>query len=100
VGTEEVFQQMERHQEFLESTGKLAAQRQKQRKEELAQNVKQEIGGRFLILMQNEERLVAIAEEVERGGLDPYSAALEILRDQALLGKLAILGHPFDHSPP
>lgn len=42
------------------------------------------------MLMQNEGRLVTIAEEAERGELDPYSAALEILRDQALLGRLAI----------
>jgi len=93
LGIEELCKHMEGHREFLESTGKLTSQRKKQRRDELVQTVKQEIGGRFLMLMQNEERLVAIAEKVERGGLDPYSAALKILNDQALLGKLAISGH-------
>ena len=90
LGIEEVCQQMERHREFLESTHRLMSRRQKQRKEELAQTVKQRIGERFLMLMQSEERLMTIAEEVERGELDPYSAAQEILRDQPLLGRLAI----------
>ena len=80
---------MERHREFLVSTASLVPRRQKQRKEEFAQTVKQKIGERFLALMQNEERLVAIAEEVEKGSLDPYSASVEILKDQTLLGRLA-----------
>jgi len=92
LGIEELFSQVERHREFLESTASLAARRQKQRQEEFTQTVKQKIGERFLALMQNEEMLVSIAEEVEKGSLNPYSAAREILKDQALFGRLATPG--------
>ena len=92
LGIKELFSQVERHREFLESTASLAAHRQEQRKEEFVQTVKQKIGERFLALVQRVGNLITIAEEVEKGSLDPYSAAMVILKDQALLGRLAISG--------
>ena len=85
IGIEELYCEIERHRSVLESTGLLCLQRQKQRKEELIQAIEQEVSERLSKLMEKDQNLIALSEKVEKGELDPYSAARDILSNKAML---------------
>jgi len=85
VGIEELYQEIERHRSVLESSGELSRQRQKQRRAELIQAIEQEVSERLSGLMEKDEKLIALCEKVEKGELDPYSAARDILNNKAML---------------
>jgi LAO/AO transport system kinase len=85
VGIEELYQAIEKHRSVLESTGRLSQQRQKQRREELIQAIEQGVSERLSRLMEKDENLIALSEKVEKGELDPYSAARDILSNRAML---------------
>lgn len=85
IGTEELYQEIERHRSVLESTGQLSLQRQKQRREELIKAIEQEVSDRLSKLMEKDENLIALSEKVEKGELDPYSAARDILSNRKML---------------
>ena len=85
VGIEELYCEIERHRSILESTGRLIKQRQKQRREELILAIEQGVSERLSKLMQKDENLIALSEKVEKGELDPYSAARDILSNRAML---------------
>lgn len=75
VGIEEVYQQIKKHREFLESKGMLHDQRRRQRREEFLSTVERRFRERVLGLMEKSDTLKSISEQVERGEIDPYSAA-------------------------
>ncbi len=85
VGIEELYQEIEKHREFLETTGRLSQWRSEQRKQEFMQTLKQTIRDRFFKLMEKDGLLMASLEKVESGELDPYSAAAEILSNKAFI---------------
>jgi len=85
VGIEELYCEIERHRSILESTGRLIKQRQKQRREELILAIEQGVSERLSKLMQKDENLIALSEKVEKGELDPYSAARDLLSNRAML---------------
>jgi LAO/AO transport system kinase len=85
VGIEELYQVIEKHRHVLESTGQFTVQRQKQRREELIQAIEQGVSERLSRLMEKDENLIALSEKVEKGELDPYSAAKDILSNRAML---------------
>ncbi|UCG82800.1 MAG: methylmalonyl Co-A mutase-associated GTPase MeaB [Dehalococcoidia bacterium] len=85
VGIEELFQAIESHRSILESTGQLSRQRQENLKKELVRSIEQGVSEQLARLMDKDQNLVAISEKVIRGEIDPYSTAIEILRDQAML---------------
>jgi signal transduction histidine kinase len=52
IGIEELYREIERHRNILESTGRLSEQRQKQRREELIKAIEQGVSERLSKLMQ------------------------------------------------
>ena len=83
VGIEELYESVDRHQKYLESSGELARRRQKQRKEEFLHAVEQRLRKRLWRLMKESDRLMALWEDVERGSIDPYSA-VDIMENEAV----------------
>jgi LAO/AO transport system kinase len=85
VGIEELYQAIVSHREALESSGELARQRQEQLRKELVRSIEQGVSERLARLMEKDERLVELSDKVVKGEVDPYSTAIDILRDRALL---------------
>ncbi len=83
IGIEELYQEVEKHQSFLGSSGKLAEQRQQQRREEFFNAVEQRLKDRVSRFMANNDRLASLLEEVERGDVDPYSA-VDVMEKEAV----------------
>ena len=79
VGTRELYQHVEKHYEALKSSGKLSLKRQKQRRADLLHTIEDRITSQVLRLVESDGQLNAYLERVEKGDLDPYSAAEEIL---------------------
>ena len=84
IGIAEVCQQIEKHREALQATGRLALRRQEQRRMEFVETVEQGIRARLLEMASKDGRLAAFLEKVDQGLLDPYSASREILNNKAL----------------
>jgi LAO/AO transport system kinase len=85
VGIEELYREMEKHRKAQESIGKLTIKRQKQREREFLQIIGRRVRDEFLYLMEKDEALVAVMGKVGRGELDPYSAAVEVIKDERLI---------------
>lgn len=85
IGIDELYQDIERHRSMLESTGRLATQRQGQLKKELIQAIEQGVSAQLSRLMIEDQNLIALSERVASGELDPYSTAKEILGNKAVL---------------
>jgi len=85
VGIEELYCEIERHHSVLESTGCLSQQRQKQRREELLRAIEQGVRERLARLLEKDDKLITLAEKVEKGELDPYSTARDILSNKTIL---------------
>lgn len=85
IGVAELYHEIERHRGYLEATGQLSQRRRQQRKEELLHIIEQRIRGQLLHLVEGDGLLMGALEKVERGELDPYSAAAEILSSKAFI---------------
>lgn len=85
VGIEELLQAIFDHRRALEESGRLELNRRENRRKEFLRNIKDLISSRISELIEKDGRLAAYLEEVEKGTLDPYSAALSLLKDRALL---------------
>ena len=85
IGTEELYQNIIKHQEALEQTGRLALHRQRQRKGEFIQTIRQRLMAGILKLVETDGSMIASLEGVEKGDIDPYSASMEILTNKTLL---------------
>jgi len=85
IGIEELYEHMERHRHFLESSGRLAQRRQEQRKQELLETMEERIRVSILTLMKRDEQLAAAWRKVENAELDPYSVADEVMGNKELL---------------
>jgi len=83
VGITELYEEVEKHEEFLKSSGELLHKREQQRKEEFIRAVEQRLRKRLSRLMKDDDKLMALWAEVERGDIDPYSA-LEVMEDEAV----------------
>jgi len=85
VGTEELFEHIERHRQALEESGNLAAKRAQQRRKDLLRNIEHSITKLVMEQVEMDEQLATYLERVAKGEIDPYSAAKEILSSQSLL---------------
>ncbi len=85
VGIEELYQAIEKHREALECSGELARQRREQLRKELMHSIEQGVSESLSRLMESDEKLKALSDRVAKGEVDPYSTAIDILRDRALL---------------
>ena len=85
VGIKELYQQIEQHYQALEQSGKLALRRRQQRKADLFQTIEHKIMTQVVELIEGDGQLTNYLEKVERGEVDPYSAAREILSNRTLV---------------
>ena len=80
VGVEELHQQIQRHRQALSETGRLSQQRQQQRKDEFIKTVEGKIIRELIKSIEQDNQLSSYIGKIERGEIDPYSAADEILK--------------------
>lgn len=85
IGIEKLYEQIENHRQALAQSGQLSARRKGQRKDELLEIVQRNIEARLLELIGRDGEFSATMDKVERGELDPYSAAQEIFSSESLL---------------
>jgi LAO/AO transport system kinase len=85
VGTEELHKQIQLHYQTLRKEGRLLQRRQLQRKQDFMKTLERKLTDRLLRLIEQDGQLSSYIEKVEKGELDPYSAADEILRSESLL---------------
>ena len=88
VGIEELHRQIELHYQTLCQEGRLLHYRRLQRRHDFLRILEQRLTHRLLTLIEQDRELNSYIERVEKGELDAYSAADEILRSQKLLGDL------------
>jgi len=85
VGTQELYEHIEKHRQTLEESGRLSQRRQEQRRREFMEMVERRVAGELLRLIERDEDMSRYMAMVEAGQVDPYAAADEILRPRTLL---------------
>jgi LAO/AO transport system kinase len=85
VGTQELYKQIQLHYQALCKEGRLSQRRQLQRKQDFIKTLERKLTHKLLRLIEQDGQLSSYMEKVERGELDPYSAADEILESGSLL---------------
>jgi len=85
VGTEELFEHIEQHRQALEESGSLYLKRARQRRTDLLRSIERTITQKVLEQVEKDEELATYLERVEKGDIDPYTAAREIVTSQTLL---------------
>lgn len=85
VGIEELYKQIQLHYQALCKEGRLSQRRQLQRKQDFIKTLERKITHKLLRLIEQDGQLSSYIERVEKGELDPYSAADEILKSGNLL---------------
>ena len=85
VGTEELHKQIQLHYEALCKEGRLSQRRQLQRKQDFIKTLERKLTNKLLRSIEQDGQLSSYIEKVEKGELDAYSAADEILRSESLL---------------
>jgi LAO/AO transport system kinase len=85
VGTEELYKQIQLHYQALCKEGRLSQRRQLQRKQDFIKTLERKLTHKLLRLIEQDGQLSSYMERVEKGELDPYSAADEILKSGKLL---------------
>ena len=78
-GVVELYGSIQRHRDFLERTSRLEQRRGERSGEEFLGTIEDELGRRLKELMVKDRTLSAILEGVQRGEIEPYSAALKLL---------------------
>jgi len=89
VGIDELYHQMQLHREFLSETGLLSQRRQQQRREQFINTLEKKINAKLLEIIKHDGQLNRYVDDVEKGEIDPYSAADEILDSKAFLNTLS-----------
>lgn len=85
VGTEELYRQVQLHYQALCQEGRLSQRRQLQRKQDFIRTLERKLSDKLLRLIEQDGQLNSYVDKVEKGDLDPYSAADELLRTGKLL---------------
>jgi len=85
VGIEELYKQIQLHHQALCEDGRLSQRRQLQRKQDFIKTLERKLTHKLLMLIEQDGQLSNYIERVEKGELDPYSAADEILKSGNLL---------------
>ena len=85
VGTAKLYEQIERHRGAMNESGQLAVKRSRQRRKDLLRSIEHRVMGQIAKQIERDAGLAAYLERVERGELDPYTAAIEILSNRALI---------------
>jgi LAO/AO transport system kinase len=85
IGVAELYQQIECHRCALEQSGMLAVKRSKQRRTDLLRTIEHRIMAQVVKQIEQDGQLAGYLGKVEKGEIDPYSAAKEILTNQTLI---------------
>ncbi|MDH4269841.1 MAG: methylmalonyl Co-A mutase-associated GTPase MeaB [Dehalococcoidia bacterium] len=85
VGIEELYKQIQLHYQALCKESRLSQRRQLQRKQDFIKTLERKLTHKLLKLIEQDGQLSSYMERVEKGELDPYSAADEILKSGNLL---------------
>jgi len=89
-GIKEVWDQILLHRGHLEESSQLQIRRQRRREQEFIEAVEEELGHRLRELVENDPEVVSTVKSVAEKALEPYSAALELLKTRWVPG-----GFPF-----
>lgn len=84
VGIEELYRQIQSHYQALSEEGRLSQRRQLQRKQDFMKTLERKLTQRLLMLIEQDGQLRNYIDRVEKGEIDPYSAADEILKSGKL----------------
>ena len=84
VGIEELYRQIQSHYQALSEEGQLSQRRQLQRKQDFIKTLERKLTQRLLMLIEQDGQLRNYIDRVEKGEIDPYSAADEILKSEKL----------------
>jgi len=85
IGIEELYKQIQLHHQALCEEGRLSQRRQLQRKQDFIKTLERKLTNKLLMLIEQDGQLSSYIERVEKGEIDPYSAADEILKSGNLL---------------
>jgi LAO/AO transport system kinase len=85
IGIEELYKQIQLHHQALCEEGRLSQRRQLQRKQDFIKTLERKLTHKLLTLIEQDGQLSSYIERVEKGEIDPYSAADEILKSGKLL---------------
>jgi LAO/AO transport system kinase len=85
IGIEELYKQIQLHYQALCKEGRLSQRRQLQRKQDFIKTLERKLTHKLLRLIEQDGQLSSYIERVEKGELNPYSAADEILKSGKLL---------------
>ena len=85
IGIEELYKQIQLHYQALCKEGRLSQRRQLQRKQDFIKTLERKLTHKLLKLIEQDGQLSSYIERVEKGELDPYSAAEEIFKSGKLL---------------
>lgn len=91
-GVDEVLAAIDRHRTYLEQSRALDERRRAFRRAELLEIVEDRVRRRLRSALSDPAALAMVAQEVEQGGLDPYSAVDRIFADPERLGRLLANG--------
>jgi len=86
-GIDELVEALDRHSEYLRSSGSGARRGAAGRRSEFLAVLRDEIGRRIEGALAD-ERLGGLLDRVQQGDVDPYGAALELVGDRALLERI------------
>jgi LAO/AO transport system kinase len=85
IGIEELYKQIQLHYQAVCKEGRLSQRRQLQRKQDFIKTLERKLTHKLLRLIEQDGQLSSYIERVEKGELDPHSAADEILKSGKLL---------------
>jgi LAO/AO transport system kinase len=85
VGIEELHRQIESHYQTLCKEGRLSERRRLQRKQDFIKTLERKLTTKLLRSIEQDGQMSSYLEKVEKGELDPYSAADEVLKSGDLL---------------
>jgi putative protein kinase ArgK-like GTPase of G3E family len=85
VGIEELHRQIESHYQTLCKEGRLSERRRLQRKQDFIKTLERKLTTKLLRSIEQDGQMSSYLEKVEKGELDPYSAADELLKSGDLL---------------
>lgn len=84
-GIEEVANAIGSHRATLVKTGKLEMKRRRRRETEFFQALEEKMAVGLRELVESDKELARAVDGIQRGEVDPYSAALAVLGDRAML---------------
>jgi len=85
IGIDELYRQIDLHYSALCETGQLAQRRRSQRRSDFIKTVEHTLTRKLLRAIEQDGQLSSYVEMVEKGELDPYSGADEVLNSGKLL---------------